>query len=917
MPSNSYTLICLGTSTIYMPQASVDYPRGETFSALAALLAGDASPALPDTDSVKLIEGPDPLGQQVGEKIADGVLSILKAIKAGKRDINIMGHSRGGIEALLIAWELEQILKDEKSPNLFSALTSTPCPYTRRAYEHIQKDAVQKQRIQELGDLKTLQSALKEIKVDVYTLDPVAGDDLIEAVPIIGWKDKRYFRIPNIVSVYNTVVLEHERSRCFTAVIPSMPLEVEYKPVASALSSMEEDDFEYMSVEPAMGNSRYGHSTDRNFELAVIPGHHGSASGNPYDQQKQRRINGAEHIQDIATVKILKFLKEMGALPAECPADLPLPLMSIMQRFYAEDTSDLLLDVYGKLFQHRPDYQQLTKGSYAFMGRERSPQSGAEPAMRVVRTEHTGKVELGSVLSLLENFAFINDEHAFLALMKEFDSSPTADTENLLAQRLHKLIHFLTVLPSNPPGSAIYKLLQKALPFMNEMSGDLSASQYRRKIHDPEIKIFLALVFRLINELTQVLLEENFAEKDQSELFQSLQLFMQKIEDASADSPEVQSVKEGFLSFATHALLRAIQEIVFSKVHFMLDKIKYHNALDLNDENNLSGCLTLLFELQKGEDYQKELDKLLEQNGFSLERYKTHIEEISEKFDEFFAEANSYGEKVGQHLSAWITTFLQEAGALQVADVQFGERYQTLSRKLTNVFSPANKAAIAQFFPDMNEKISACEAAVLLLSEHRSAYEMQQQLLEQFNQAKQEAEVLITWLPDSMGHNHDRVFARYAALKEEAKAAYLSLDKSTRAALHWKSSCFDLRQTFNLEISLSAYNKLENYLKEREKSSYQLRFFNHDTRTEPVRKLQQAFMLYANAPATYAEQLKTALRESMTKYSPRRDYKNSLQCLAIEYAMQLKNQNGFADVLEGIDLTRYEAVRDAQIPRQM
>ena len=83
--SNTFFLFLLGTDTLFQKTTSPDYPRGETLSFVAQYLA-EQQPQHPDqaqaiafqTDTICVLNGPDTIGRTVGQRIAQGLMTVLQ-----------------------------------------------------------------------------------------------------------------------------------------------------------------------------------------------------------------------------------------------------------------------------------------------------------------------------------------------------------------------------------------------------------------------------------------------------------------------------------------------------------------------------------------------------------------------------------------------------------------------------------------------------------------------------------------------------------------------------------------------------------------------------------------------------------------------------------------------------------------------
>lgn len=71
---------------------------------------------------VAVVNGPKTDGSDVGEKIGIGLGIALNALVRGQTKLNDIAHSRGGVESILIAHELDAIKKAINSCENFEQL---------------------------------------------------------------------------------------------------------------------------------------------------------------------------------------------------------------------------------------------------------------------------------------------------------------------------------------------------------------------------------------------------------------------------------------------------------------------------------------------------------------------------------------------------------------------------------------------------------------------------------------------------------------------------------------------------------------------------------------------------------------------------------------------------------------------------
>ena len=167
----SFTLALLGTDTHFQTAfLQTEYPRGETISIVAALLAHQLpqSPLIDDGiehlchRNFHLINGPDTFGTQVFDRIKRGFFACVRAVIAGQTKINMIAHSRGGAEAMLLAHELNR-LKDLASLLSLSNLGQSSNPKLRAALTSLTWTE---------EDIEQLKINLGELQVAMFLLDP-------------------------------------------------------------------------------------------------------------------------------------------------------------------------------------------------------------------------------------------------------------------------------------------------------------------------------------------------------------------------------------------------------------------------------------------------------------------------------------------------------------------------------------------------------------------------------------------------------------------------------------------------------------------------------------------------------------------------------------------------------------------------
>ena len=303
----AFTLTLLGTDTKYTPKpASEEHSYfGETLSFVTSNIAQDeeitvdAITRVGGGDKACVVEGPDTLGYEVGQRISRAVISILDAVMRGETNIKIIAHSRGAVEAILVAHELQRIQElfgNKMLPTLEQLTDSEDRTNRKLAKDYSTHYAMNTDKflVSEFRALhekltahaSKVKSNLAKLQFDIFNIDPVPGGNsaLGNIFPTL-WYDKRYFIIPSNVRSYEQCVFRHENSRSFKAIIPK------------------------------------AESENTHVNLFDLPGHHGTGSGNIYDHDATgpmvNKLGSPEearmktgHVQELMILKIVDFLSQ-------------------------------------------------------------------------------------------------------------------------------------------------------------------------------------------------------------------------------------------------------------------------------------------------------------------------------------------------------------------------------------------------------------------------------------------------------------------------------------------------------------------------------------------------------------------------------------------------------------------------------
>ncbi|CAM4453502.1 MAG: hypothetical protein LEGION0403_FIIPPAGN_01237 [Legionella sp.] len=345
-----FLLTMLGTDTTLYPitkktkkdhvlkkgEVVSDYPKGESLSlvSMQVQVANKAeinqSPIPYKTNEVTVVNGPSTRGTNVGEKIGFGVAEILFAVARGQQPINIIAHSRGAVESVLITHEVQTVQNiiadcnsiDEVIEELLRQQTERlnakkPINNTPDIIEHLKDQLKIIPQEERVSWFESLKQNMPNTSINFFGIDPVPGD----CFPIT-WYDDRYFTMPAIAQ--NVQILYYENEHSSLGFTPAW-------------------------IQPE--------APEQKFACHTIPGHHGTGSaGNNGSQQKVVMTDSsvkATHIQKLLIYKLLDFLNQHGVIFNDLSQEL-FKKHTAVGRKYAMmlndeekhvDVSDILVDL--------------------------------------------------------------------------------------------------------------------------------------------------------------------------------------------------------------------------------------------------------------------------------------------------------------------------------------------------------------------------------------------------------------------------------------------------------------------------------------------------------------------------------------------------------------------------------------------
>ncbi len=410
-----FTLTLLGTLTEFTPQIKEiaksppytkgarvkEYPKGETLSIVSSLIKTTTAtkatkidvknPYSLQSDEVTVINGPKTDASNVGEKIALGLTALLKAIVRGQTRINIIAHSRGAVEAILIAHELETLqniitacttfeevlkqLAEQQTKRYKAKLNNTPdiIEPLKAQINLIPKEAQEQW-------FNSLKANLPNLSINFFGIDPVAGD----CFPVT-WYDSRFFVLPEIIKNTELIYYANERS------------DWGFTPVCPEVVSKEKQNF-----------ARYS-----------MPGHHGTGSSGDNASQQGFIVSPdgykTTHVQKLMIVKLLNFLNKHGvafndgAQIFHRHSALGRKYLGIANEAESIDLATLdyatsVRTLYEVIAKNQSAYEAYNLTNYSYMGLVKQ--------RRILRDKHV----YGLFNDLFTTYlGYVNEEHASLS----------------------------------------------------------------------------------------------------------------------------------------------------------------------------------------------------------------------------------------------------------------------------------------------------------------------------------------------------------------------------------------------------------------------------------------------------------------------------------------------------------------------
>lgn len=585
--SKSFTLTMLGTDTFYTPtlknkkkvplQAGEKiqeyYPKGETLSLVSTLIKTER-PLINNKQlvpyqsvDVAVVNGPKTEGTDVGEKIGIGLGLALNAIVRGQTELNDIAHSRGGVESILIAHELNAI-KDtinscENFEQLIKELTQQQANRKKGLPYNNTPDIIKSlltQLPQSATDKQLWFNALKiniaKASMNLFIIDPVPGD----CWPIT-WYDQRFYTLPPIVKHAEFTYYENERS------------DWGFTPIYTEASTPEQI-----------------------IVRSTLPGHHGTGSAGTNASQQNFAVSPektkATHVQKLMIFKLLKFLSSHGVAFKDVReifhehTALGRKYISFLEEMGGDGFDVAKLDfptifrkLYDKIYANRAAYEAFNATHYTFMG--------VAPQRKMLRTDH--KYALLTE-AFPKNMGYVNEEHSLL--MKEYFFK-ILQVDAYKEQTMVELIQSAqTVLSKNI--KAITNLSSSLVEHSIAPAAILDSENARKDV--------LSSFGTLIQRVSQQYLTDDWStegkQKEKEELFAAIIGIFAEFEELS--KIDNQTIKEFVASLIALSLKGIIQTVAQQRANLEEEFERLQTPTDTNLQFFFN---SLLAQINKDESY--------------------------------------------------------------------------------------------------------------------------------------------------------------------------------------------------------------------------------------------------------------------------------------------------------------------------
>ena len=538
----THYLYLLGTDTKFTNTPTTitkDYQRGETLSytALAITALLNETPLTLQKDkncpwdalsycapSVDVLDGADTMGNDVGKRIAQAIYLALRAVSNGKTVLQITGHSRGAVESILLMHELFRIkkaLSDSSEKSLLAVLKESKCKMTSDAIGIMFSKPISSDDT--LENRMLLKGRFDSLVIHSFLIDPVPGGGVIQ-----NWDDPRFYQpLPEFCKHGEYLICEDERSNYFEPIIPP-------------------------GVTPN-----------------IVPGHHGTASGNRYTQQ-MGEITASDwsptyttNVQDLVLLKFFWFIGQSNQafLVPSNPLALGHAALDTVVNDYLKlpslrERQASLLEYYNKIATHKHHYKVLRTTGYRLVGIRQHP----DGSRFVCTNARTAFKSLSSVTQVMPRM--VNIEHVKLSLDQILPNS------SLREEGVDGMIALIT--------NALSSLGQSVTQGQaNELTHALETELGR--------SAFFESISILVDSISQKYLNNNLTREEKAKLMDGVKIPFNQFK----------AIRQFPLSENDSQLLLTFESILKNRINQTMDR--RYNAL-FSEENELYAQVHLFLE---------------------------------------------------------------------------------------------------------------------------------------------------------------------------------------------------------------------------------------------------------------------------------------------------------------------------------
>ncbi len=656
-------LFLLGTDTVFTRRPTISlqdsvqkksYERGEwlSYSAQAVVTLLDeqgsvefgeeGAPLSYSSLSVDVVNGPTTLGTEVGDRVAQAVFLALRAVACGKETLQIAAHSRGAVEAIVVMSELARIkkaLKEQPNLSLYEILCEVPKDLkdTTNLAAAMEK-MFQKDVGNETPALrKQLLASLERLTINPFLHDPVPGGSRF-GLKAIRWHSRRFYEKP-ACNDYHLSLCRDERTRCFTPIVP-------------------------MGMEPVL-----------------LPGHHGTASGNRYNQQylevSQRFENrNTTTVQDLILCKLFYFFNRCtkGRFKQEKWKRLELEhveLDKVLNDFLGASESarhEQIVAHYSAVKKNDSAYRSFADGSYAYLGTQYTKEK-----QRYVHYHGRRHQSMDAVVPPFDE-GFVNQEHARYQLHKYIRFDELADAP------VDVMIREITVTLRD----AIDEMLQSEKIMVFSVNLDSTPASSSRNSNSLELanvlkteegsKLFFNALAVVVDMISQKYLRGNLTKDEDIRFREVIEQPFQMLREAQVKASSENSKHQGVIKECDDLIqggLKRATETHYNSIVQQTDAVIVQISHSLATEESFGAVFTdFIAKLSGDTNAPAEFDQVLSALRRTNSNTIRSIEAIQQAIDASVLGSSEAGER-HEAIKAYIAG--KEAELLQ----PFFDAYQT------------------------------------------------------------------------------------------------------------------------------------------------------------------------------------------------------------------------------------------------